>query len=102
MNGHDDAKKKVVHATVCAPAAETLRAFCVYHGTTITAFLDGLGHALAPLVDAPMDQLRAAAPALAEALATARQVDAVRRTRDPLVRPANSNGADSTAADHPG
>ncbi len=87
MSGHDDKRRKVVHANICAPAAESLRAFCISHGVTVTAFLDGLGHALDGLQDAPLDDIAEAAPGVALALITARQVDAERRTREPLVRP---------------
>lgn len=102
MSGHDDSKKKVVHATVCAPAAESLRAFCMAHGTTVTAFLDGLGHAVCPWLHAPMSAMDEAAPTLAEALRLARQVDGDRRSRDPLIRPPSSDTEPVNGAGLPG
>lgn len=80
---HDDYSRKVIHATVCKPGALALRAFCVHHGVTVTAFLDGLGHTLAPLVAMPAAELREAAPILLGALLRARQIDADRRSREP-------------------
>lgn len=94
MFGHDDNTRKVVHASVCAPAAEMLRAFCVAHGVTITAFLDALAHTLGGIENAQMDRLKAEAPTLAEALRDARTIDALRRSREPkLDRPGNNGGA---------
>lgn len=86
MSGHDDTRRKVVHATICAPAAETLRAFCIGHGVTVTAFLDGLGHVLAGSSETP---------AVMAALEYARIIDADRRNRE---RP-SSCGPGASAAD---
>lgn len=80
---HDDEKRKVVHATVCAPAAESLRAFCISHGVTVTAFLDGLGHVVCPHRDDTLPQLDEIMPSLAAALRLARKIDADRRSREP-------------------
>lgn len=38
-------------------------------------------------------------PALAEALVSARQIDAERRRREPQADPPNSNGTEATAED---
>lgn len=93
---HSDDKRKVVHATVCAPAAESLRAFCVGHGVTITAFLDGLGHMVCPHRDDTLSDLEKAMPAVAAALMLARRIDAGRRSREP--RQPNSDGAPANSA----
>jgi hypothetical protein len=82
MVGHDDTKRKVVHATLCAPAAEMLRAFCIGHGVTTTAFLDALGHVVADLQDDSLHDLLETAPSLAASLVHARAIDAERRSRE--------------------
>jgi hypothetical protein len=94
---HTDEKRKVVHATVCAPAAESLRAFCIGHGVTITAFLDGLGHMLCPHRDVTFPELEKAMPAIAAALMLARKIDAGRRSREP--RQFKQGGGSSGGAD---
>lgn len=78
---HDDTDRHVVHAKICAPGAETLRAFCVSHGVTTAAFLDGLSHALEKFQTASMSDLELGAPTVAAALLAARQIDADRRRR---------------------
>lgn len=92
MSGHSDEKKKVVHATICAPGAESLRAFCMSHGVTITAFLDGLSHVLCQWQDTPIPELDKVAPNIAQALRSARLIDAERRTRDPKLANGGTNG----------
>lgn len=84
---HDDDRKKVVHAAICAPGAEMLRAFCMSHGVTTTAFLDGLSHALGGFVDVSLSDLKQQTPVLAAALTAARQIDARRRSREPAPPP---------------
>jgi len=83
VNGHDDSRKKVIHATICAPGAESLRAFCVSHGVTITAFIDGLGHVLTGHSDDSTAELEKNMPTLLNALGLARHIDADRRSREP-------------------
>lgn len=80
---HSDEKKKAIHATICAPGADLLRAFCMAHGVTLTALLDGLSHVVAQWIDTPIPELARTAPAVATALRHAREIDAARRTRDP-------------------
>ncbi len=92
---HDDNKRKVVHAAICTPAAESLRAFCVSHGVTLTAFLDGLGHMLCPHRDDALPDLEKALPAVAAALMLARRIDAGRRSREPY---ASSSGSEPATA----
>lgn len=99
---HDDEKRKVIHATICSPAAESLRAFCVSHGVTVTAFLDGLGHVLADLEHATMEQLSEQTPTLAASLKGARRIDAGRRSREPRRDDTlSSNGTEATEAAPP-
>jgi hypothetical protein len=95
---HDDNTKKVLHATVCAPGAAALRAFCVNHGVTVTAFLDGLGHAVCPHRDDDMSQLEQEMPHVALALRLARNIDASRRSRDQFGQGGSTGGGsdDST------
>lgn len=95
--GHDDEKRKVIHATVCAPAADELRAFCIGHGVTVTAFLDGLGHVVADLQHASMEELITTAPSLAAALVLARSIDAARRSRETRQPPFSSSSAGAKA-----
>ena len=83
---HNDDKRKTVYAKLCAPGAESLRAFCLAHGVTVAAFLDGLGHALCPLRDAAPHELEKQAPTLVAALMSARMIDADRRSREPRAR----------------
>jgi hypothetical protein len=71
---HDDTTRKAIHVTICAPGAEALRAFCIHHGVTITAFLDGLSHVL---------EAEHVPVSIVAALAAARQIDACRRSREP-------------------
>lgn len=95
---HDDKTKKVLHATVCAPGAAALRAFCVNHGVTVTAFLDGLGHSLCRHRDDDMPLLEKQMPHVALALRLARNIDASRRSRDQLQQGGSTGGGsdDST------
>lgn len=83
MNGHDDEKRKTVYAKLCAPGAESLRAFCLAHGVTVAAFLDGLSHCLSDMEKTPLNELKLVAPLLVESLLVARQIDADRRSREP-------------------
>lgn len=83
MNGHDDEKRKVIYAKLCAPGAELLRAFCMGHGVTTAAFLDGLSHVLAQWEETPISVLEDEAPNIATALLFGRQIDAERRCREP-------------------
>ena len=102
MTGHDDTKRKVVHATICAPAAEQLRAFCMGHGVTVTAFLDGMGHVLADMEHDSLDKLIEKAPSVAAALIHARAIDAGRRNREPGASSAPfSSGAARVNGDGP-
>lgn len=80
---HNDETRKTIYAKLCAPGAESLRAFCLAHGVTVAAFLDGLSHVLCPLRDSSMHELEKKAPALVAALMTARVIDHDRRSREP-------------------
>jgi hypothetical protein len=83
MNGHDDEKRKVVYAKVCAPGAELLRAFCMNHGVSTAGFLDGLSHILVQWSETTISELEDAEPNIAAALLFGRQIDADRRNREP-------------------
>lgn len=89
---HDDNTRKTVYAKLCAPGAESLRAFCLVHGVTVAAFLDGLSHVLCPLQDASLYELEKKAPSLAAALVSARVIDADRRSREPRPEAEDLNG----------
>lgn len=102
MNGHDDDRRKVIHATICAPAADELRAFCVGHGITVTAFLDGLGHTLKELQSASMEDLIENSPIVASSLLFARTIDAGRRNRERRTPPFSSDMAAARLAVPPG
>jgi hypothetical protein len=87
------------------PTAEMLRAFCIGHGLTVTAFLDGLGHVLGDHEHDSLSDLVEHAPTLAAALVQARAIDADRRRREPGAPPPpspSSNGAPASAEGHPG
>jgi hypothetical protein len=76
-----------------------LRAFCIGHGVTVTAFLDGLGHVLCAMKHESLAELVEKHPTVGEALVHARTIDAERRNRERREKPPSSGSPAPAAAD---
>ena len=78
--GHDDSRRHIVHASICAESWEAWEEYCRTIGVSITAAIDALGHEMRALLDSGAPYEGLGDPGR-NAIAGAREIDANRRRR---------------------